>query len=99
MDEEGLMMYILRPKSIKKEDHWYLLKEFRRRLGHNREVAFFYDGLHFHHNKAAMALMEKLKFYPLQNVAYSCQYNPIEQIWKEVKQPLPRARGCTPKAC
>ena len=85
MDETGLYFYILREKSIKAPDHHKLLKLWRKRLGHNRWVALFYDGLSFHHNPETHALLKSLKIFGLQNMAYSCQYNPIEQLWKESK--------------
>ena len=85
MGEEGLYNFLMKEKSIKKEDHWAFLRDFRERLGHDREVALFYDGLSFHKSTETKRLLKSLGIVGLMNKAYSSELNPIEQIWQEAK--------------
>jgi hypothetical protein len=78
MDETGLVMTIIRTKSIKKVDHLQFLKDFRKKLGHDEEVAIFYDGLHFHKGKDAKEVMTSLNIFGVLNKAYCSYLNSIE---------------------
>ena len=78
MDEQGLFHHILREKSIKKEDHWQLIREFRKRLKHWRQVALFFDGLSFHRSKRTKEVLQECNIIGLLNKAYMSPLNPIE---------------------
>jgi hypothetical protein len=92
INEKGIDWMNVKTGAFKKEDHWELLRGWRKKLGHERQVALFSDGLSFHHSKVTHSLMKELNILPIKNIAYQPHLCVVEFLWnvqkKEFKKKL-----------
>ena len=82
--EEGLEYYEIYEKSVDVDAFMEFLMCLRLRLI-GQKVALFLDNLSVHHSKKVKSFCDKKDLPLIFNLAYSPEYNPIENVFSLVK--------------
>ena len=90
--EKGQELYMQFPKSVNNEKFKEYLEKLRAANG-NAKIALFMDNLSCHTAPDSRQVMKDLGFRCIFNVAYACEWNPIEYTFSRVKHRFCCLRG------
>ena len=90
--EKGQELFIQFPKSVNVEKFKEYLEKLRAANG-RAKIALFMDNLSSHTAPASREKMKELGFRCIFNVAYACDWNPIEYTFARVKHRFRCLRG------
>jgi transposase len=89
--EEGLEYYEVHEKSINIEIFIDFLKDLRE-VCHKEKIALFLDNLRVHHSNKVKEYCLTHNIPLIFNIAYSPEYNPIENFFSLVKNKYKRLK-------
>ena len=82
--EKGQELFMLFPKSVNVPKFKEYLTKLREENG-DKKICLFMDNLSVHKANESKKLMKQLHFRWIFNVAYACEWNPIEYTFSKVK--------------
>lgn len=78
-------------RAIKKDTFVQFLKKLNQING-RKPLAIFMDNLLVHKTREVFDVYWDLKMYPIFNIAYSPEFNPIESVFSQMKRHFKKAR-------
>jgi hypothetical protein len=89
--EEGFIYYELDDKAVTTESWLEYIRSLSAEMD-NEPFALYMDQLQVHKTKAAKKLYNELEIFPIYNISYMPELNPIESVFSQVKRVFNRQR-------